>query len=308
MATVAEMKASLAAKGVATGGAKAPAAGLPEFGEARDLPFWAEFRMNVLAAKGEGKTHLLLTGSAKPLERGAVLDDILLVETDSNGLAMIHEMDLHLPHVLNLAGLTDPEMDGMLLRIPKMIEEQLAAHPQIRMVGFDTASVLFGAVINTQLGLLSEKEGARAYNIFAKIMRDFNSALRRVKVPIVYTLHIKPPRVVINKKDGTPLDTEGIAASTGLDPGELPMDIEGNKAASVIRNNATLGCRIVIADLPGGVVQRKLDFYNAKVETKMRLTRCIGREEPADLSALFAKIAAGCGQSVPGATNPASAG
>lgn len=306
MATVAEMKAALAAKGVSTGAARP---GGPElaFCDARELPFWAEFRMNVLAAKGEGKTHLLLTGSAVPPVRGAVLDDILLVETDSNGLAMIHEMDLHIPHTLNLAGMTDPEMDGALLRLPKMIEERLAANPKIRMVGVDTASVLFGAVINTQLGLLSEKEGARAYNIFAKIMRDFNSALRRVKVPIVYTLHIKPPRVVMKSKDGSSLDIEGAAAAAGLDVGELPMDIEGNKAAGVIRNNATLGCRIVVTDIPGGQ-QRKLDFYNAKVETKMRLTRCIAREEPADLSALFAKIAAGCGQPLPGATNPASAG
>jgi len=257
-----------------------------------ELPFWAAFRMAVIAPPGEGKTHLCTTASAK-MESG-VLDDIVIVQTDPLGLAGIYEQGIEVPRVIDLSGYTDEEMNGVFGKLPGFLAEEVAKAPTMA-VCLDTASVLLGAVCVTEV---AKQDGPKAYNEFARRIRNFYSKLRAVPVPVVATMHVRPPRVIMDNKGTFVADS---ATAAGIKAGSLTMDIEGNKGANVIRGQNTLTARLQREDMPGGKTKWSLKFDSSKDETKTRFTKCLDKVEPADLSLLFKKIAEGCNQPLPGA-------
>ena len=257
----------------------------------KDLPFWASFRMTVIAPPAEGKTHLCTTASAK-VESG-VLDDIIIVQTDPLGLAGIFEQGLEVPRVVDLSGYTDEEMAAAFAKLPAFLAEEVAKAPT-RAVCLDTASVLFGAVCTIAV---AREDGPRAYNDFARSIRNFYSKTRAIPVPLIATMHVRPPRVIMDAKGTFVADS---ATAAGIRAGALTMDIEGNKGANVIRGQNTLTGRLFKEDLPGGKTKHTVKFDSSKDETKARFTRCLDKVEPADLSHIFRKIAEGCNQPMPG--------
>lgn len=255
-----------------------------------DMPFWARFRMAIIAPPAEGKTYLGLTASAK-LETG-VLDDIVVVQTDPLGLAGAYEKGLVVPRVIDMSDYTDEDMNRVFQSLPGFIGAEVAKAPT-RAVIIDTASVLFGAVCVT---CVTNNDGPKAYNEFAREIRRFYSKSKAIPVPIIATMHVKPPKVIMDKA-GTYIADSATAA--GIRAGALTMDIEGNKGANVIRGMNTLTGRLRKNNV-GGKVTREIDFESTSDETKRRFVDCLDKKEPADLGHIFGKIAEGCKQPLPG--------
>jgi hypothetical protein len=261
-----------------------------------DLPFWSALRMAIIAPPGEGKTHLCVTASAQYKEgEPCVLDDIYLVETDPLGIAGLKERKITVPRMLDLTTSTDEEMSRIFMDLPKFLAAEAKKAPT-RLVAVDTGSVLLGAVCTIQV---KQHDGPRAYNEFARIVRSFYSKCKAIEAPLVFTMHVRPPRVIMGPNGQFVTDS---ATAAGIKAGALTMDIEGNKGANVIRGVNTLTGRLQKVDLPGGKSNRVLKFESSTDETKRRFTKCVDKEEPADLGKLLAKIAAGCDVPMPGGT------
>lgn len=274
-----------------------------------EMSFWGSFRMNVLGAPESGKTHHLLTASKHyagwPPEPGTVYDDVLIVETDSLGLAMLRETGAIVPRTIDLTQFDDAEIESVLKDIPRLIQADVEANPCTRVVGVDTMSVLLAAVINVKLEKVGPNAGPRAYNQLAGEARRMSWALRRVNVPVVFNMHVKDPQVIIADKAGKQvIDPEDAyrmkQLAAGMAGDELNMDIAGREAAKALRNHATFTWFLENRSLPGGKTERILNAKHRNVEGKMRLTQCVSPQEPAHLGQLFAKIAAGCGVPEPG--------
>lgn len=257
----------------------------------KEMPFWSAFRMGIIAPAAEGKTHTILTASAK-LETG-VLDDIVLVETDGLGLATAYERGLEVPRIIDLTDFTDEDMARVFDKIPDFVAEEVARAP-CRCVGIDTASVLFAALI---IQLQQADDSAKVWATFAKRLRTFYSKLRKVPVPVVFTFHVKAPKIVLDKSSSYIADT---ASAAGLKQGALTMDLQGQQAANAIRAAHSQTGRLRKTMLGGGKTKWELEFDPVKDEAKRRFTRCLDAVEPADLSHIFNKIAEGCNQPLPG--------
>lgn len=257
----------------------------------KELDFWGAFRMGVIAPPAEGKTRLCLTASAK-LETG-VLDDIVVVQTDGLGLATAYERGIEVPRVLDLSTFTDEDMAKVFMDIPGFIAEEVAKAPT-RCVAIDTASVLFAAEI---IILQQGDDSARVWATFAKKLRQFYSKLRAVSVPVVFTFHIKAPKIVLDKSSNYLADT---ASAAGLKAGALTMDMQGQQAANAIRAAHSQTGRLRKTVLGGGKAKWELEFDPTKDEAKRRFSECLDAVEPADLSHIFEKIAAGCNVPLPG--------
>jgi hypothetical protein len=262
-----------------------------------DIPFWAGIRVMTIAAFGEGKTHFLLTGSKHypkqwPAAEKTVLDDIVVLETDSSGLAMLSEGNVAVPRVLNFTGLTHAEMYKVFMDIPEFLAEEVRRAPT-RLVGIDTATVLWQAVNNT---IQKRASGPMGYNELAIDLAEWMSKLKKVSVPVVFTGHIKPPKVIMDAK-GEFIKADSDVAS-GL-KGRLGFNLEGNKGANCIREAMTLTGRLVCEKRPGGAAERVINFDDPRTEGKRRLSISVDPTEPADLGALVTKIAERCNQPLP---------
>jgi hypothetical protein len=263
----------------------------------KDIPFWGGFRMMVLSAYGEGKTHYALTGSRFyphewPAKEHVELEDIVLLETDSSGLIMLEEGNVSVPRILDFTAMTDAEMFSVFMDIPAFLADVVAKAPT-RLAVIDTASVLFQAV-NTVIQ--TRNEGPKGYNEFAFKAREWMSKLKKVPVPVLLTAHIKPPKVIMDKNGTFYKEDSAVASGT---KGRLPFDLEGNKGANQIRAALTLTGRLVSTEQPGGAKKREVRFNDTKTEGKMRLSVCVNEVEPAHLGALLTKIAQGCEKPMP---------
>lgn len=286
----------------AAGGKAKPKLG---FTSSKDLPFWAAFRGNVLSAPGMGKSHLLWTASKNytgwPPEPGTVYDDVIVVETDSLGLGALEEAGAEIPHVIDLTMYNDAEIDAVKFEIPRLIKAKVAECPHVRLVGMDTASVFWAAILSRK------QDGPRGYIDLAADVRRFFWELRKVAVPIISNCHLKDPSFMMQDRTNPGRDPVAIheakqvaaGASTGQDA--LNMDMPGRDAAKALRNHGTFTWFLEKRELPGGGAERILNCNDRRVETKKRLSLAVGDKEPAHLGKLFQKIAEKCSAPLPGA-------
>lgn len=253
---------------------------------------WCTLRMVVLAASGKGKTHMLATASrhyAEPWPTTlTVLDDIYIVSADLGGMLGLREKHFDAP-ILDISEWSDDEVFSRLADIPRHVAAEVEAR-KTRLVGIDTIDSLLAAVLNV---LSRSYDGAGLYNGFAAHANTFLRGMARVRCPVVYTCHVGAPKVVLRgvKADNSEyMEQAEVAAGT---TGKLCMDLGGRKAASVLRNAATLTGHLKVLSLPGDKTERILDFEDEVVESKRRLVECVGKRGPANLAEIFTRIAAG---------------
>lgn len=266
------------------------------------IPFWSEFRMTVIGAAGSGKTHLALTASRAlagkqwPPKGGAVVDDVLVVETDSAGLAQAREAGVRVTNVLNLSQYDFGQLASAFYEIPALVRQAVQSKPEIRLVCIDVVDTLLEAMLNRRA---EELEGPRAYAALAEDGRKFLQRLSAVPRPIVFNFHVKNPQIRVDapgQKGSAEVVQQAIAVANGMDVGQLDMDAPGRQVAKMFRNADTLVAFLKTRDLPGGTIERTLNFEDKKVAGKRRLRLCVDETEPADLGKLFAKIGAKIGE------------
>ena len=262
-----------------------------------DAPFWPGFRLAVLGAPGVGKTHLAMSASATypstwPADEPCTIDDVYVVETDEAGLGPAREAGVLVKNVLDLSGASVNDVYKLIKTLPRFLESELKARPEVRVLCLDHASGFFDAV---HLAISAKTTGVKIYSDLAKDTRDFMFDMKaRIHIPVIYNFHIKRPQLHVDGMAEAAAIAQTVAANIGREQGDYAM--AGKGASDVIRNAVTLSAHLTVTRQPNGKDLRELLFVDSQVFTKRRLTLCVGEKEPANLRKLFEKIGAGVQQ------------
>jgi hypothetical protein len=223
------------------------------------------------------------------------VDDVLVVETDENGLAPFREAEVNISNVIDLSGATSEDYYKLVAKLPKFLAEKTAANPAIRFVAIDHASGFFESIF-FHIQKKAQKDGPKVYNDLAQEGKDFLRDLKeKVRVPILFNFHLRKPAMHLEMMAGgaiVEMHNKAAAAAGGLGRDQLDYALGGKQLADVVRNSMTLSAALIKTDLPGGKCLRELAFEHSEVYTKRRLTLCVGEKEPANIGSLFDRIAA----------------
>lgn len=261
-------------------------------------PFWQGFSLAVLGAPGRGKTHLMATASKKypetwPPAEAVVIDDVLAINTDQNGLAPFREASVTFKHVIDISSASAEDSFKLAKTLPGFLAAELKKRPEVRVVVFDHISGFFEMVLFHVVGKAT-KDGPKVYNDFAKVGKDFFLAMKdKLRLPVVYNCHIKASKPHLEVMAGgsageATIKSQTLAAGKGRDTADYALG--GAQLTEVMRNTMSLSAYLKVVELPGKV-QRELCFTDEDIYTKRRLTICVDKSEPANLGLLFDKIA-----------------
>jgi len=261
-------------------------------------PFWPGFGIAVLGAPGKGKTHLMATLSKDypetwPPPAPVLIEDVLVINTDQNGLAPFREAGVTFKHVIDISGASAEDCFKMTKTLPGFLCDEIRKRPEVKVAVFDHISGFFEMVL-FHIIAKATKDGPKMYNDLAKVGKDFFLAVKeKVRVPMVYNCHIKASKMHLEAMAGggsveATIKSQILASGKGRDTADYA--IGGSQLAEVIRNTMSLSAYLKVQELPGNKMQRELSFTDEDIYTKRRLTLCVDKSEPADLGKLFDKI------------------
>ncbi len=238
-------------------------------------------RSILIGRQGEGKTIASLSISEKftlEAKEWTVLDDLLALQFDSEGVLSAYGHKLEVPHV-DLSAVSGGDMDKAIDLTFKEVVIPGVMSGKIKAITVDSISSL-DAILKTHLSTTLEGQDLWT-SLLAKHVKFFNR-LRELSCHVIVIAHGTAVAAARTTKNEDALaEHEAQLIASGLEVGEIKMDITGQGAKYYRRNFSNIWP--VKAKGPGHSRTYAIYPYGTEgFEWKCRL-KGLNKEEPCNL-------------------------